>query len=101
MLALVSAIEVSVLALRVAGVNARLWAGPFLVSIHSVYKPLSVALWRGGGAAGRRPEYPRVASRGTRRHIRGAVLEPPAGTAKPVTVLQAEPVYVEAFRVER
>jgi hypothetical protein len=48
-LALVAAIEVSVLALRLAGVDARLWAGPFLVSIHSVYKPLWVAL---GAAAG-------------------------------------------------
>lgn len=42
--ALAGVVELGVLVLRVAGVDARVGIGPFVVSIHFIYKPLSIAL---------------------------------------------------------
>jgi hypothetical protein len=48
-LALVAIAETGVLALRAMGVEGRASVGPFLLSIHSVYKPLWVALGTSAG----------------------------------------------------
>lgn len=42
--AAIACVELIVLGLRAGGVDGRAWWGPFLISIHSVYKPLWVGL---------------------------------------------------------
>jgi hypothetical protein len=43
-LTLLTIVEIIVLGLRIGGIDVRIRVGPFIVSIHSIYKPLWIAL---------------------------------------------------------